>query len=249
MTSGHGNALRTVAFGDSDVATWGVVVAAGGRPVALIAGADGSIATLDATLEAAGDDWRIAADGVELVVAPVAEPVQSLGSEAAQGGFDQLCRVEGRFTVDGAERAVASLGLRSVRDAGLETDGFEAMRQVLAWFEPADGLALTAFRPRGAKGQDADVISATVLNSEGSAPVEDPRLSTAYAPDGWVARAGLELWLGGDDDQQILRRAAGEAAGARGAVTAGDLELRAEPFRWHSGGRDGAGVYLLASRR
>jgi hypothetical protein len=93
------------------------------------------------------------------------------------------------------------------------------------------------------------VISAAVLDPGGSAPVEDPRLSTTYAADGWVRRAGLELWLGGDEDQQLVRRAAGQATGARGAADAGAVEDRAELFRWHSHGRDGAGIYLMAMRR
>jgi hypothetical protein len=149
----------------------------------------------------------------------------------------------------GGEREVAALGIRGSRDVALDADGFAAVREVAAWFDPGDGLALAAFRPRGAKGQDADVISAAVLDADSSAPVEDARLSTTYAADGWVARAGLELWLGGDEDQQVLRRAAGEAIGVRGSARAGDLELRAELLRWHSGGRDGAGLYLLASRQ
>ena len=40
-------------------------------------------------------------------------------------------------------------------------------------------------------------------------------------------------------------RVAGEAAGPRVPWTEGDLNLGAQPFRWHSHGRDGAGVYLL----
>jgi hypothetical protein len=47
----------------------------------------------------------------------------------------------------------------------------------------------------------------------------------------------------------MLRRASGEAVGARASASSGDLELQAELFRWHSGGRDGTGLYLLVSRR
>jgi hypothetical protein len=40
-------------------------------------------------------------------------------------------------------------------------------------------------------------------------------------------------------------RVAGEAAGPRARWTEGPIELEAQPFRWHSHGRDGGGVYLL----
>ena len=106
-----------------------------------------------------------------------------------------------------------------------------------------------AFRGRKAKSHEGDVVTATVLGPEPSAPVDDPRLSTTYEAGGWPVRAGLELWLGGDgDEEQFPRRAAGEAAGARAQAAAGGLDIRAEPFRWHSRGREGAGLYMLARR-
>ena len=54
---------------------------------------------------------------------------------------------------------------------------------------------------------------------------------------------------GPEPDQQYPRRASGEALGARAHALAGGLELKAEPFRWHSRGREGAGMYVLARRR
>jgi hypothetical protein len=129
---------------------------------------------------------------------------------------------------------------------------YESIRAVSAWFDPDEAYALTAFRPRKAKAHDADLLTAAVIAADGSAPVEDPRLSTTYAGDGWPARAGLELWLaevdGADSERQYTRRASGEACGARAQAPAGELELRVEPFRWHSRAREG-GMYLLARRR
>jgi hypothetical protein len=94
-----------------------------------------------------------------------------------------------------------------------------------------------------------------VIAAEGSAAVEDPRLSTTYAADGWPWRAGLELWLaaagegGGDSERQYPRRASGDAVGGRAQAEDGALTLRAQPFRWHSRARVGTGMYLLARRR
>jgi hypothetical protein len=243
--------LQTVAFGDLSTETWGtVVIAAPAAPLAILGAPDGCT-NLEAHVDGstAEEDWRITADAVELSITAAGKPAEMIGTDAARAGFDQVCRVSGRFTLEGDERAITTLGVRGVRAVSLVTGGFEVVREVAAWFESGDGLALAAFRPAGAAGQDEDVISAAVLDPGGSAPVEDPRLSTTYAADGWVRRAGLELWLGGDEDQQLVRRAAGQATGARGAADAGAVEVRAELFRWHSHGRDGAGVYLMAMRR
>jgi hypothetical protein len=111
-------------------------------------------------------------------------------------------------------------------------------------------MALTSFRPRKAKAHDRDLLAAAVITPDGSAAVEDSRLSTTYSEGGWPVRAGLELWLDGEEpEQQYPRRASGEATGVQAEALAEGLELRARPFRWHSRGRDGAGMYLLARRR
>jgi len=251
--------LRTVAFGDLGSGTWGAALAAAAETLVIVADSP-EVAREDAPahahttarLDGSGpdEDWRITGEGLELSITAVGEPAHATGGEPERTGFDQLCRVSGRFeTADGSAHAVASLGIRGAREGSLEARRFEALRSVAAWFEPSDGLALAAFRGAGAAGQDRDLISAAVLDTESSAPVEDPRLSTTYSAEGWATRAGLELWLDGDEDQQLMRRASGEAVGARGEAAAGTLELRAELFRWNSHGRDGAGVYLIASRR
>lgn len=252
MTPARQSALRTVAFGNLDTGLWGAAVATGDQPaVAVIGAGDGAQAVevaLDGT--SSGDAWTLAGDGVELMITALGEPVTGAGaSDPGQEGFDQLCRVDGRLTRDGREQEVSTLGVRGTRGTTLGAGGFGSMRDVAVWFEQGDGMSLAAFRPAGAKGHDSDVVSASVLGAESAGPVEDPRLSTTYAGDGWVSRAGLELWLGGEEDQQMLRRAAGEAVGARASASSADLELQAALFRWHSGGRDGTGVYLLANRR
>jgi hypothetical protein len=241
-----------VAFGDLETGLWGAAVASGDQPAVAIIGAGDDTQAAEIGLDGASSDeaWTITGDGVELMITALGDPVTGAGgSDPGQDGFDQLCRVDGRLTRVGREHEVSMLGVRGTRETTLGAGGFASMRDVAVWFEQGDGMSLAAFRPAGAKGHDADVVSASVLGAEGAGPVEDPRLSTTYAGDGWVSRAGLELWLGGEEDQQMLRRAAGEAVGARASASSADLELQAELFRWHSSGRDGTGVYLLASRR
>ena len=246
-------ALRTLAFGDRSV--WGASWSsdsAGSSLTALGAGPEATVLPgvgLPDSDEGADGEWRLDIDGVALLVTPAGELVDVQAAEDGIEGWDQLCRVSGRF----GQHEVDCLGVRSAWSDAIDLKRYESIRAVSVWFDADEAFALTAFRPRKAKAHDADLLAAAVIAAERSAPVEDPRLSTTYAADGWPARAGLELWLAGgegaDSEQQYPRRASGEAIGARAQAQAGELELRAEPFRWHSRARDGAGMYLLARRR
>jgi hypothetical protein len=242
-------ALRTLAFGDESV--WGAgwsSNAAGTALTALGTDSDGSV-RFDVRLADAGaaDEWRLEAEDVALLCSPVGELVDVQAAQDGVAGSKQLCRVSGRF----GATDVDCLGVRSSWSEDIELDRFESVRAVSVWFEPDEAFALTAFRPRKAKTHDGDVLTAAVIAAERSASVEDPRLSTTYAADGWPLRAGVELWLASETDpeQQYPRRASGEARGPRAQAIAGQLELQAEPFRWHSRGRVGAGMYLLTHRR
>jgi hypothetical protein len=247
--------LRTLAFGELGPAgVWGAAWINGPDRSALTAlgtgGASGALSDVQVSGAADDEDWRLDAGTAALLVAPAGEAVPVEATDDGLEGWDQLCRVNGRFERDGTEHVVDCLGLRTWWSAALDVERYGSIRAVSAWFEPDEGLTVTAFRPRKAKAHDQDVLAAAVLAPDISATVEDPRLSTTYEREGWPARAGLELWLPGEEpEQQYPRRASGEATGARVEALAGAHEVRAEPFRWHSRGRDGAGVYLLARRR
>ncbi len=249
MTSDPARLLRTVTFGTLDGGPWGaawisgssliLLAATADQPPGLLAGAriDGSEAT---------EDWQLAGDGVQLDVTGEGEPAELVLEDAGAAGFDQLCRVRGSASIGDSEVTIDCLGLRGARH-GLDVRGAESIRGVSAWWlDPDGGIALLAVRPRKGKGHGRDDISAAVLDAGGATVVSDPRLSTTYGTDGTPARAGLELWLDGEEGQQYLRRAAGESVAAGIRVTGHEVELAAELFRWHSRGRDGAGVYLLA---
>jgi hypothetical protein len=245
--------LRTLAFGDRSV--WGASWSsdsAGSSLTALGAGPQATVlpgVRLPESDAGADAEWRLDIDDVALVVTPAGEPVDVQAAQDGIEGWDQLCRVSGRF----GQYEVDCLGVRSGWSDAIDLKRYQSIRAVSVWFGPDEAFAVTAFRPRKAKAHDADLLAAAVIAAERSAPVEDPRLSTTYAADGWPARAGLELWLaapeGSDSEQQYTRRASGEAIGTRAQAQAGELELRAEPFRWHSRAREGTGMYLLARRR
>jgi hypothetical protein len=248
------SALRTLAFGDLERGIWGASwVPVADCPALTALGGDSGArfgSGLRLSTEGPGGEWRLEGEGTALTVVAVGEAIDVAATDERVEGFDQLCRVTGRFELGGTEVEVDCLGLRASRSGGFDLGKLESVRVVSTWFEPDEGLALMAFRARKAKAHDGDVVTAAVLGPEASGAVEDPRLSTTYDAGGWPVRAGLELWVGGEDeDEQYPRRASGEATGARAETADGELELRVEPFRWHSRGRDGAGMYILARRR
>lgn len=250
---------RALAFGDLEAGLWGVawIPAPDDRvAVAVCAGSTAKVVSAALTRKQEADEWRLDGEGIELALSASGSPVSSGDPQAGLEGFDQLCRVTGTLTLDGAQHEVSCLGWRGAR-SGLVTDKIESFRQVSAWFEPDEGLALLALRPRKARGQESDIVAAAVLEPEPVPPVADPRLSTTYTEAGLPSRAGLELWLeegepdadGGDErPEQYPRRAAGVAVSAGLDWETTSFALHAAPLHWHSRGRDGAGVYLLGRR-
>jgi hypothetical protein len=258
MTDGSPAALRTLAFGDLERGLWGAFVASAGAGAGSgsgsVAHALAAIASLESGSpitaapvrlagEAPDEDWELTGPDLRLRVTPhEATPIDPAGDRSVQ-----ICRVTGSVALDGAEREVDCLGLRTLA-AGMDPRSLDSVRQVLAWFGPDDAVALCSRRPRGAKGHDRDAVVATVLEPEGPVAVADPRLSTTYAGSGRPARVGLELWLT-EEENQFPRRVSGEALGADADGQAGDLVVGLQAFRCHSRGRDGAGAYLLVRPR
>ncbi len=247
-------ALRVLAFGGLEPAVWGVGwfpdPAAPGLVAVGDAGSPAALASVELSAAGENEEWRLGDGG--LVVAPVAAavPLQAARDEIA--GHDQLCRVTGQLALDGGQaRTIDCLGVRTWFAGPIELERYESIRAVASWFEPDEAFAVTALRTRKAKGHDADILVGAVIGPKITEAAEDPRLSTTYEAQGWPIRAGLELWLAGSEDseRQYSRRASGEALGPRIETDAGPVALRAEPFRWHSRGRDGAGMYILARRR
>jgi hypothetical protein len=271
--------LRALAFGDLESGSWGAAWMPGSVSSGALAVGVGTAATVIEIALDGGDlaaHWKLEGVGSELVLAPIAAPVESAVLGDGIDGFDQLCTVSGHFTLGGDQLPVDCLGWRSSRDGRIDLDRLESFRQVAAWFEPGDGLAVLALRPRKARGQESDVVAAAVLETEHPGPVSEPRLSTTYTATGLPLRAGLELWIDGGSDassetereadrervgeegesdgmqptaHEYPRRASGEALGAYADWKVAEFELHAELFRWHNRGRDGAGVYLLGQHQ
>jgi hypothetical protein len=259
-------AARSFAFGSLDDAVWGACWlslpfddgrrwATGGETHRLAVGREPHRAAVEVSVSLGGPDepWQVRGDGVELTLTPASPPPPA--TEDRHPGVDQLCHVEGRLELDGTS-SLACPGWRSIGELG-DVGGVESFRQLAAWFGPDTGLALLSVRPRSAKGQDHDVITAVTFDLERPQLVVEPRLSTTYDAAGRPLRAGLELWLAGPPGldgapapEQHSRRAAGQAVAGRPVTwQAGPLELAAELFRWYSAGHEGTGVYLTGVLR
>jgi len=246
VSHGTATAARSLAFGSISDGLWGGAwLPAEETSGPLVLGAASATEVVDASVEGggAGEPWRVVGAEADLALSPTGSPFEHPADDGLEG-FDQLCQVEGRFNLEGREQRVSCLGWRAAADPGAARGRLGSFRQVAAWFDPQIGLALLALRPRSAKGQEGDLVSAAVLDEEGYGEVADPRLSTTYGHDGLPRRAGLELWVGADEEL-YPRRAAGEAVGAPATWTAGGLDLYAQLFRWHSSGQEGAGVYVM----
>ena len=248
--SGGDSTILSFAFGDLGSGLWGLAWSARGDAATVVLGRGEDVRVVPARLDAAAvaGEWRVAAEGSELTLEPVGEPVAPEEENGGAVGSDQLCRARGRLALEAEEVDVDCLGWRRARSAEAAVD-WATVREAAAWFGPEEGLALTALRPRAAAEHDRDVLEAVVLGSEQSGPVEDPRLSTTYARDGRPKAAGVELWLAREDSDELYPvRASGEAVGPDAAWTQGGVSVRAELFRWRSRGREGAGVYILGRR-
>jgi hypothetical protein len=193
--------------------------------------------SLDEPLSAWTVRW---AGRLELRLSAVSPPVET-GIGGLQG-YEQLCRVEGTATVDGAERPLACLGQRGHNWGVADWGRMELARTVCAWWDEDHALMLTAIRPAGAKHHSDEEIAAHLVEGE-AVGVSDPRLSTTYDSEGHQRRAGLELYVTGEDDE-YPRRVAGEVTCGT-SLDLGRLRLDCAFFQWRTEGRAGTGRYDL----
>jgi hypothetical protein len=262
----------TLAFGDPSADVFGLarigvtpedatasalgILFAGGEVVESVA--DGGVA-----LEA--DDWAsISAGGLELTSEEGAWRLRSDGSDggvdlrfdavspgleqtgAGMEGHERLCRVEGTVTAGGTEHRVRCLGQRGRSWGVADWDRVALARTVCAWWDDR-ALVLGALRPAKAREHEAEELSAWLLE-EGTDPreVAEPRLSTTYDSEGHQRRAGLELFVTGEEDE-FPRRVAGEVACGT-SLDLGRLHLDCAFFEWRMEGRAGVGRYDVLRR-
>jgi hypothetical protein len=196
-----------------------------------------------------GRAWTVAFDDGESQSFALEVTAISAAADLGDGvggmtGYDHLCRVEGDVRTGAGTARVACLGQRGRLWGSPDWTGLELTRSVGVWLDGGIGIALHAARPAGAGGQDEEICRASVFEDERALAVEDPRLSTVSDVEGHQRRAGLELWLHGEDHP---RRAAGELVGGT-SLDLGRLRLDCAFLRWRMDGQEGAGRYDILRR-
>jgi hypothetical protein len=198
--------------------------------------------------------WTVAFDGGEtgfeltfeaLGVPAEIDPAEPFARVGAMRGYEQLCLVRGTARAGGREHPVACFGQRSHTWGDPDWERLEATRTLAAWLDDGTGVSVLTVRPAGAQAHAGEVGWGALLDPAGNVHVDEPRLSTTYDAGGRQRRAGLELWVGGDDG--FARRAAGEVV-CGSTFELGTLRLDAAVFRWHSEGRSGIGRYDILHR-
>ena len=232
-----------LAFADPAGELWGVAVGEGDTLLATGPLDRATDAAAAATLEAGGapDTWTLSAASGSL--SATAEPA-GVSVPDADGGL-ALVRISGSLLGD--EEAPAAAG--GVRHPGWPDLQADSVRLLCAWFSPERAMAFLAVRPSRAKGQDRDELSAICIGERDGMIAFDPRLSTTYGEDYVLRRVGVELWLGENEEADMYSlRMAGEATGSAATLPVDGARVQAQPFRCHSRGETGVGVYVLISR-
>lgn len=259
MSAAQPGTIRALAFGDLVTGVWGVAGSSAAGAVSNFAD------DFELDMGDAREDSLLAAGGLELRFTPTSDVAPFHSPTAGIEGQVQVCEVEGAVRVDGVEREVACFGIRSeLKPPAAE---FGSARLAAAWFGAGLGTTAVALRPARARGHESDLVACAFVDDGQPLEIEDPRLSTTYTDAGVPLRVGLELWPvepphddatnedderpedeGEDEDERPAyypRRLAGESARDGSELVLPATTLRAELFRWHTRGREGAGVYVI----
>lgn len=185
-------------------------------------------AGFDLEFEAVGDAFELASDS-------------PAGRAGGMQGHDHLCRVTGSV----AGRPFEGMGQRGRSWGDPDWRRIALVRTLSAWFDDDHALSAVAVRPAKASSHADEVVAAFVREEDAILAVADPRLSTTYDGQERQRTAGLELYIG--DEEEYPTRVAGEAI-AGTSVDLGRLRLECAFFRWRSQGREGVGRYDILRR-
>lgn len=241
FASPEGELCGIARIGQAEGRTSGLVLLfRDGEPVAVSADGDGP-----AGLTTEGDGpWRIGYDGdvpFELEFTAAGAPLE-LGSDTAAGraggmqGSDVVCRVSG--TVGGTP--LDGVGQRGRSWGDPDWESMTLARTLTAWFDDGRAISAVAVRPAKATSHADEAVTAMLLDEAGAHAIADPRWSTTYDGEERQRAAGLELYVGEEDEYPM--RAAGEVV-AGTTLDLGRLRLDCAFFRWRMHGRGGVGRY------
>ncbi len=160
-------------------------------------------------------------------------------------GYEQLCSVRGTIRAGGRERPVRGLGQRGHSWGNPDWDKIALTRAVGAWFDDGTGYVVGTVRSTKTDNHADEASWAAALDPEQARSVDEARLSTTTDEAGRQIRAGLEVWVGKDDD--FPHRGVGEVL-TGSTLELGALRLDVAFFEWHIEGRTGVGRYDVIRR-
>ena len=187
--------------------------------------------------------WAVTLEGdvgFELEFEAVSPPAET-GELGGMEGHEKLCRVRGTA----AGRPIDCLGQRGRAWGTADWSRIALTRSLGAWLDEGPSVFYSAVRPADAESHADEAHWGALLDAEGAVAIDDPRLSTTYDGDGHQRRAGLELWVGEEDDYP--RRGAGQVL-CGSSVELGQLRLDCAFFAWTLDGREGVGRYDVLRR-
>lgn len=227
-----------------------VALAQGDVPVAADASWEAlALPGLAASVEAPLERWSVRMQserhGFALMFAAASPPA---GHEAVGGmaGYEQLCRVRGEASVDGEVVTVDCAGQRGHSWGTADWRRLDAVHTAAAWLDDGRGAAVLVAREAGEKGHGGAPRWGALLEPAEAVEAADPRVSTTYDAEGRQRRAGLELWVGEDDDE-LAHRAAGTVL-CGSTLELGQLRLDCAFMRWTMDGAAGVGRYDVLRR-
>jgi hypothetical protein len=180
---------------------------------------------------------------VDLAFASVGPAATFTGPGGVESS-EQPCAVRGHV----GDTEIEGRGQRGEGRGDPDWSQMQSVRAVSAWLDDGRSFVASAIRADGAKGHDADQITAFFLDPEAEAevaPLNEARISTAYDADGRQRRAGLELYE--TEETQVPRRGAGTLLCGT-TLDLGELRLDSAFFSWGLAGQDGIGRYDLLRR-
>jgi len=126
----------------------------------------------------------------------------------------------------------------------MSEQGSVVRRSIGIVFSDGGLLALTSQLPAGARGIDAEEVTAALCEPDGAPQTfEETLLSTEYGEDGVQRRVTFELWPS-VEEMRPLRGAGSLISSVR--VRKQHLDSQIAFFRWTVEGREGLGTYEVA---
>lgn len=167
-------------------------------------------------------------------------PADTIGVER----YEQLCKLNGTVEAQGRVYPVSCFGRRVHSWGEFAWHSIDRWRTLYAVSDAGHAISVAAALPSGGAGHGDELKAALLLDNAEQQSFDDVRLSTVFGSDGLPTKAGLELWVAGDE---LPRRLGGEAiCGARSQGP--DHELFVTFFRWSMEGVPAYGCYELVSR-